>query len=174
MRRSRPFVFLGIFVAVIVGLFALGTIFGDGDWGPRHDENRVTIVNPGQGGTVDGQPVQSGGVVVIDNGRRGPGFFPFFPLVPLFFFGLVIFGFVCFGRRFRRGWGGPGCGPGGWGGPDGGPSRFAGEPPAWFDSWHEQAHRQQAETASPESPAVKTDPPASTTEADDTAGPAQA
>ncbi|MGC4105311.1 MAG: hypothetical protein QM753_03000 [Thermomicrobiales bacterium] len=168
MRRP-PFVFFGAFIVLIVGFLALGAIFGDRDWGPRHDENRVTIVNPGQGGTVDGQSVQPGSVVVIDNGRHGPGFFPFFPLIPLFFFGLVIFAFVSFGRRSCRGWGGPGS----WSGP-GEPSRFAGEPPAWFDRWHEQAHRQQAETASPESPAVKTEPPASTTEPDDAAGPAQA
>jgi hypothetical protein len=114
--------------------------------------------------------------VVIDNGRRGPGFFPFFPLVPLFFFGLVIFGFVFVGRRFRRGWGGPGYGPGGWGGP----SQFAGEASPWFDRWHEQAHRQRsasastASPASPDAPPAKTESPASTTEPDDAAGPTPA
>ena len=144
MRGPRPFIIIGAIIVVIVGLFALGAIVGDGDWGPRHDGSGVTIVKPGQGGTVDGQPVQPGSVVVIDNGRRGPGFFPFFPLVPLFFFGLLIFGFVIFGRRFRRGWGGPGYGPGGWGGP----SQFAGEASPWFDRWHEQAHRQRSASAS--------------------------
>ena len=148
MSRRSPFGVLGIIVIAIVGLLALGAIFGGGDWGPRHRDSSVTIVNPS---TSSGQVVPSGSmgsagtgsVIVVDSGRRGPGFFPLFPLLV---FGLIVFGFVFLRRRFGRGWGpgGPGFGPGPWGG-WGDPARSgegpAGPPPAWFDRWHEQAHR---------------------------------
>lgn len=158
MRGPRPFVFFGVFAVLIVGFLALGAIFGDGDWGRHSDGSNVTIVNPGQGGTVDGQSVAPGSVVVIDSGRRG--FFPFFPLIfiPLgflFFFGIsrLFWG----GRGF---WRGPGYGNGGWGGPNGpggpgGSSRFSGPAPEWFDRWHQDAHANpQAGTPSGSTPAA--------------------
>lgn len=160
-----PFRIFGIVAVAIAGFLLLGAIFGGG-WGPRHDAgSNVTIVNPGSSGTtVQGQTVQPGSVVVIDGGRRGPGFFPVFPLV---FFGLLVFGFIFVRRRFHRGWGGPGFGPGPWNGGSGhggygGPPPFAGQeptgssqPPAWFDRWHEQAHhhRGSASASTPPTPA---------------------
>lgn len=155
-----PFRIFGIVAVAIAGFLLLGAIFGGG-WGPRHDAgSNVTIVNPGSSGTtVQGQTVQPGSVVVIDGGRRGPGFFPVFPLV---FFGLLVFGFVFVRRRFHRGWGGPGFGPGPWNGGGhggyGGPPPFAGQeptgssqPPAWFDRWHEQAHHHRGSASASES-----------------------
>lgn len=111
MRRP-PSIFL-IIVAAIAGFLLLGAIFGGGG-GWHHDNDRITIVNPDTGSgngssgvAVNGQQVAPGSVVVIDNGRRGFGFFPFFPIFPLLFFGFLIFLFTR-ARRFRGGWGGPG------------------------------------------------------------------
>lgn len=161
MRGPRPFVFFGVFAVLIVGFLALGAIFGDDDWGRHHnDGSNVTIVNPGEGTTIDGQSVQPGSVVVIDSGRRGPGFFPFFPLIVLplgflFFFGIsrLFWG----GRGFRRG-------PGGWGGPGGpgGPAQYSGSAPEWFDRWHQDAHAtpQTTGTSAPPSASVAQAEPA--------------
>lgn len=48
-------------------------------------------------------------------GMGGPGFGWLFLLIPLFWIGIIVALFAIFGRRWRRGWNGPGPYPNGYG-----------------------------------------------------------
>lgn len=108
--------------AVVVVVVAVGIgcgVWGDGDWGPNHN-NEVVSRTVGQDGSE---------TIVVREGRGG--FFPFglllFPLVVLFWVAII--------RAFAF------RGPWGRGGPwvQGGPPAI--EPPGWFDEWHRRSHQ---------------------------------
>jgi len=106
---------------VVLGLVMLAMLAGVG----------VYTYNLGVAhGLTVAAPATSGGAPPVVFYPRpwgfGFGFFPFFPLVILFWI------FVLRGLFWRGRWGGRGCGYG----------YYGGVPPA-FDEWHRRAHAQQ-------------------------------
>ena len=133
MRRFLP---IAIAIALFAALIGSAAFFWNGDWDDHRNGTEVVQLAPAGTDATTGNAV----VVVRDNHR--PFFFPGFLFIPLIFF--VIF---LIARPFR--------GPRRWGGWNG-DYPPGGNPPAWFDQWHRDAHAPRPgmnEPAPPQPPA---------------------
>lgn len=114
-------------LAAFVALAIVAGVATNIAWAIRHDDDATAVRYETIAAAQGQQPGSPAVVVVHDDGWRGHrGPFLFFPLFPLAFFGVVLLFFAS-----RRGWHGPGRGPG---------DRFR--------EWHEAAHREQGANTS--------------------------
>jgi hypothetical protein len=143
MRRFLP---IALAIALFAALIGTAAYFWDGNWNDHRNGTEVVQVVPG---TTD---VTTGNSVVIVRDNHHHFFFPGFFFVPLFFFVIFLIARPFWGPRRWGGWNGD-YSPGG-------------DPPAWFDQWHRDAHAPRPGANEPVQPQPA--PPPSTDDSDAT------
>jgi len=123
-----------VFRAVLLAVAIVGALTAAGFYGYNLGVARSIAESPAAvAAPAAGAPI----VVYTRPYGFGFGFFPFFPLLFIFFWVFVAHALFLRGPRWGRG-----CGYGYYGG---------GVPPA-FDEWHRRAHAQERPDASPSAP----------------------
>jgi len=123
-----------VFRAVLLAVAIVGALAAAGFYGYNLGVARSIAESPAAvAAPAAGAPI----VVYTRPYGFGVGFFPFFPLLFIFFWVFVARALFWRGPRWGRG-----CGYGYYGG---------GVPPA-FDEWHRRAHAQERPDASPSAP----------------------